>query len=122
MLALLGLLTLLVFTVLVMTKRMIAYTAIIVVPIIVAIIGGFGPQLGDLMIEGLESVAKTAVLLLFTVLYFGIMMDSGLFDPLSNTLFHDDEFKLEIHGPDEEEAKEAMLDVFAKNGLRVELI
>lgn len=86
MLALLGLLTLLVFTVLVMSKRMIAFTAIIVVPIIVAIIGGFGSQLGDLMIEGVESVAKTAVLLLFAVLYFGIMMDSGLFDPLSNKL------------------------------------
>lgn len=41
---------------------------------------------------------------------------------LSITLFQDDEFKLEIHGPDEKEAKEAMLDVFAKNGLRVELI
>ncbi|MFB5269721.1 CitMHS family transporter [Paenibacillus enshidis] len=86
MLALLGLLTLLVFTVLVMSKRLIAFTAIIVVPIIVAIIGGFGAQLGDLMIEGVESVAKTAVLLLFAVLYFGIMMDSGLFDPLSAKL------------------------------------
>ncbi|MFM9278842.1 CitMHS family transporter [Paenibacillus jiagnxiensis] len=86
MLVLLGLLTLLVFTVLVMSKRMIAFTAIIVVPIIVAIIGGYGAQLGDLMIDGVESVAKTAVLLLFAVLYFGIMMDSGLFDPLSNKL------------------------------------
>lgn len=86
MLALLGLLTLFVFTVLVMSRRMIAFTAIIVVPIIVALIGGFGTQLGDLMIEGVQSVAKTAVLLLFAVLYFGIMMDSGLFDPLSKKL------------------------------------
>ena len=41
---------------------------------------------------------------------------------LSITLLHDDELKLEIHGPDEKEAKEAMHDVFAKNGLRVELV
>ncbi|MGG4484197.1 CitMHS family transporter [Paenibacillus illinoisensis] len=86
MLSLLGLLTLLIFTILVMSKRMIAFSAIVIVPIVIAIIGGFGSQLGDLMIDGVESVAKTAVLLLFAVLYFGIMMDSGLFDPLSNKL------------------------------------
>ncbi|MGG4484196.1 HPr family phosphocarrier protein [Paenibacillus illinoisensis] len=41
---------------------------------------------------------------------------------LSITLFHDDEFKMEIHGPDEQEAKHAMQTVFAKNGLVVEFI
>lgn len=41
---------------------------------------------------------------------------------LSISLFHDDTFMLEIHGPDVEEAKEAMLKVFVYHGLRVSLI
>ena len=86
MLSILGFLTILVFTFLVMTKRMIAFTAIIFVPIVFALIGGFGPQLGEMMGEGVVTVADTAVLLLFAILYFGIMMDAGLFDPLSNAI------------------------------------
>lgn len=86
MLSILGFLTILVFTYLVMSKKMIAFTAIIFVPIIFALIGGFGPQLGEMMGEGVVTVADTAVLLLFAILYFGIMMDAGLFDPLSNAI------------------------------------
>ncbi|WP_050183828.1 CitMHS family transporter [Domibacillus robiginosus] len=86
MLSILGFLTIIVFTYLVMTKKMIAFTAIIFVPIVFALIGGFGPQLGEMMGEGVVTVADTAVLLLFAILYFGIMMDAGLFDPLSNAI------------------------------------
>ncbi len=38
------------------------------------------------MFAGIELVAPTAVLLLFAILYFGIMMDSGLFDPVSRAI------------------------------------
>ncbi len=86
LLSLLGFLTLAFFTYLVMAKRMIAFTAIIFVPIVFAYIGGFGPQLGSMMLSGVKTVAPTAVLLLFAILFFGIMMDSGLFDPVSNKI------------------------------------
>lgn len=65
---------------------MIAFTAIIFIPIVFALIGGFCPQLGEMMGEDLVKVVDTAVLLLFAILYFGIMMDAGLFDPLSNAI------------------------------------
>ncbi|MBO1511489.1 CitMHS family transporter [Metabacillus bambusae] len=86
MLSILGFLTIAVFTYLVMTKRLIAFTAIIFVPIVFALIGGFGPQLGEMMMEGVLLTSDTAVLLLFAILYFGIMMDAGLFDPVSNAI------------------------------------
>lgn len=86
MLSILGFLTIALFTYLVMSKRMIAFTAIIFVPIIFALIGGFGAKLPDMMEEGVLLVSKTAVLLLFAILYFGIMMDAGLFDPVSNKI------------------------------------
>ncbi|MEH7492105.1 CitMHS family transporter [Neobacillus niacini] len=86
MLSILGFLSIAVFTFLVMSKRMLAFTAIVFVPVIFALIGGFGPQIGEMMGEGVMTVADTAVLLLFAILYFGIMMDSGLFDPVSNAI------------------------------------
>lgn len=36
---------------------------------------------------------------------------------LSMTLMNDEVYQLEIHGPDEAEAKKAMADVFRKHGL-----
>lgn len=86
MLSVLGFLTILVFTYLVMSKKLIAFTAIIFVPIVFAIIGGFGPQLGDMMLDGVLLTSDTAILLLFAILYFGIMMDTGLFDPVSTAI------------------------------------
>jgi len=85
-LSILGFLTIALFTYLVMTKKMIAFTGIIFVPIIFALIGGFGAKLPGMMEDGILLVVKTAVLLLFAILYFGIMMDSGLFDPISNKI------------------------------------
>ena len=36
--------------------------------------------------EGIQNVAPTAFLLLFAILYFGIMLDTGLFDPLTSKI------------------------------------
>jgi len=86
MLSILGFSTIILFMFLVMTNRMSAFVAIIVSPILFAVIGGFGNELGSMMLEGIKLVAPTAVLLLFAVLYFGIMMNAGLFDPVSRKI------------------------------------
>lgn len=86
MLSILGFSTIILFMFLVMTNRMSAFVAIIVSPILFAVIGGFGNELGSMMLEGIKLVAPTAVLLLFAVLYFGIMMNAGLFDPVSRRI------------------------------------
>lgn len=70
------------FMALIMTNRMSALIALITVPILFAIIGGFGPQIPEMAMAGVKSIAPTAVLLLFAILYFGLMIDLGLFDPL----------------------------------------
>ncbi|MFP3812714.1 CitMHS family transporter [Bacillus sp. SIMBA_005] len=82
MLAILGLLMVVTFTFLIMTKRMHPVVALTVVPIIFALIGGFYSGLGDMMLDGLKTVAPSAALLLFAILFFGVMLDAGLFDPL----------------------------------------
>lgn len=59
-------------------------SALVVVPIIFALIGGFWSGLGTMMMDGLKQVAPSAALLLFAILFFGILIDAGLFDPLIN--------------------------------------
>lgn len=75
-----------VFTYLIMSKRLSPITALVVVPIVFALIGGFGLELGDMMLDGLKVVAPSAALLLFAILFFGILIDAGLFDPLINKM------------------------------------
>jgi CitMHS family citrate-Mg2+:H+ or citrate-Ca2+:H+ symporter len=83
MLALLGFLTIVVFLLLVITKRLSVLLSIILVPIAFALIGGFAPAaLGEMILAGILQVAPTGILLIFAVLYFALMIDAGLFDPV----------------------------------------
>jgi len=72
----------LVFMALIMTKRLSAMVALILVPIVFGLIGGFGMGLGPMMLDGIKKLAPTGVMLMFAILYFGIMIDAGLFDPV----------------------------------------
>ena len=71
-----------VFMFLIMTKRLPALVALIVVPIAFGLIGGFGAGLGPMMLTGIKNLAPTGVMLMFAILYFGVMIDAGLFDPV----------------------------------------
>lgn len=81
-LALIGFGTVVVFITLIMTKRLSAVAALIAVPIAAALVAGAGAALGPMMLKGIVDVAPIAIMLAFAVLYFGLMMDAGLFDPL----------------------------------------
>lgn len=56
--------------------------ALTLVPIAAALAGGFADRLGGLAMDGIRGVAPTAALLAFAVVYFGVMHDAGLFDPM----------------------------------------
>jgi citrate-Mg2+:H+ or citrate-Ca2+:H+ symporter, CitMHS family len=71
------------FMTLIMTRRLSPLVALITVPIVFALLGGFGgADLGTMMLSGLRTLAPTGVMLMFAILYFGLMIDTGLFDPL----------------------------------------
>lgn len=82
MLTILAYSMIIVFMYLIMTKRLPAMVALIVVPIAFGLIGGFGQELGPMMLAGIKTLAPTGVMLMFAILYFGIMIDAGLFDPV----------------------------------------
>lgn len=70
------------FMVLIMTKRLSALIALILVPTAFAILAGYSAGLGEMMMTGVRDLAPTGVMLVFAILYFGLMIDVGLFDPL----------------------------------------
>lgn len=83
MLTLLGFGMVITFMALIMTKRLSPLVALITVPIVFALVAGFGgPELGKMMLEGIKTLAPTGVMLMFAILYFGIMIDAGMFDPI----------------------------------------
>ena len=81
-LTLLGYGMVIVFMALLLTKRMSVLTALVIVPIAAGLLGGFAAELGKMMFDGVKALAPTGVMLTFAILYFGIMIDAGLFDPV----------------------------------------
>lgn len=83
MLAILGLAMITTFITLIMTKRLSPLVALTLIPILFGLFAGVsGTELGKMMENGLKDTAPTGVLLMFGILYFGIMFEVGLFEPL----------------------------------------
>ncbi len=82
MLALLGLATVLVLLALILSGWMSPLVALILVPTIAAIAGGFGLQTPQFILNGLQQTASVAAMFVFAILYFGIMTDAGMLDPI----------------------------------------
>ncbi|WP_332761116.1 CitMHS family transporter [Pseudarthrobacter sp.] len=82
MLVLLGFAMIAVFMVLIMTKKLTPVLALIIVPTVFGLFAGAGLGIGDMVLESMKSMTSTAALLMFAIIYFGLMIDVGLFDPL----------------------------------------
>lgn len=99
-----------VFLTLVMTKKMQPFTALLLVPLAFTLLGAFLGQytdlvaaangvdaaavtlwdqiriIGDWTVSGVSQTSKTGIMLLFAILYFAIMLNAGLFDPVTRTM------------------------------------
>ncbi|MFF3318581.1 CitMHS family transporter [Streptomyces sp. NPDC003035] len=82
MLTILGFAMIATFLVLIMTKKMSPIAALVLIPALFCVFVGQGAQLGDYVIEGVGKLAPTAAMLMFAIVYFGVMIDVGLFDPI----------------------------------------
>jgi len=82
MLALLGLLTVVLLLALIMSRLMSPLVALIAVPITAALVGGFGLQTAQFILDGLQQIASVAAMFVFAILYFGVITDAGVLDPI----------------------------------------
>jgi len=56
--------------------------ALIVVPILAAVAGGYGSDVGKFIIEGIRNISPVAATFVFVIIYFGVMKDAGMFNPI----------------------------------------
>ncbi len=99
-----------VFLALVMTKKMQPFTALLLVPLAFTLLGAFLGQytdlvaaanevdaasvtlwdqikiIGDWTVAGVQQTSKTGIMLLFAILYFAIMLNAGLFEPVTRAM------------------------------------
>ncbi len=97
-----------VFMILIIKKKLTPFSALILVPVAFTLIGSFfglysaqvtelkeiaNPTIldqifviGDWTVAGVKKVSTTAVMLLFAILYFSIMLNAGLFDPVTKKM------------------------------------
>lgn len=82
MLVALGFLMIALFMYLVMAKKATPIATLILVPLAFGLFAGAGLGIGDMVMESVGKLAPTAALLFFAIIFFGTMIDVGLFDPL----------------------------------------
>ena len=86
MIAAIGFAVIAVFLYTTMTRKLSIQAALIGIPVVAALIAGFGLDIGKMMIDGVLKVTPSAMIPIFAVIYFGIMIDAGLFDPIVNKI------------------------------------
>lgn len=97
-----------VFMALIMRKKLTPFSALILVPMLFTLVGAvlglYAEQvtsikeianptildqiflIGDWTVDGIKKVSTTAIMLLFAILYFSIMLNVGLFDPVTKKM------------------------------------
>lgn len=80
-----------VFMYVIMTKKMSPFTSLVIVPLVFAIIAlvtgvAYEGDPGSWVLEGVKTTSNTGIMLLFAILFFSIMLDAGLFDPITEKM------------------------------------
>ena len=86
MLTLLGIGTVAALLLLILFRITSVLVALTLVPLAAALAGGFAGSFGTWAMDGIRGVTPVAALLAFAVIYFGVMNDAGLFDPIIRAL------------------------------------
>ena len=71
-----------VFMALIMAKKLSPFTSLILVPIAFGLLAGYGWDTLKYAMDGIKSVASTFSMMTFAILYFGVMLTAGMFDPM----------------------------------------
>ena len=81
-LAFLGFAMIIVFMALIMAKKLSPFTSLILVPMAFGLLAGYGWDTLGYAMDGIKSVASTFAMMTFAILYFGVMLTAGMFDPM----------------------------------------
>ncbi len=82
MLAIFGFLTILILLAVIGRKLMTPLSALIAIPVVASLVAGFGAKTAAFMLHGVQGVAGVAGMFIFAILFFGVMTDAGMLDPI----------------------------------------
>lgn len=87
MLSIIGIITILVIVALLISGRVSPIVAMVIPPIVAMFVAGYSfDDLGVFFDEGISSVISVAIMFIFAIIFFGIMQDVGLFEPIINKM------------------------------------
>lgn len=86
-LSIIAFITIFTIVALLITNRVTPIVAMVLVPLVAAIVAGFEfAEIGEFFSAGISTVMNVAVMFIFAILFFGVMQDAGLFNPLIRNL------------------------------------
>lgn len=87
MAALIGFIMIALIVILLLKGKMSPIVVLAIIPTIAALLLGFGPQeVAAFIKEGIGTTTSNGILFIFSVIYFGVMSDTGMFDVIVNFL------------------------------------
>ena len=87
MVAVVGVAMIICIVALLLKGKMSPIVVLTVIPAVAALILGHGPvEIADFIKEGVKTTTNNGILFIFSVIYFGVMSDTGMFDVIVNFL------------------------------------
>lgn len=77
-----GILIIIILLALILSKRVSALAALILVPVFVALVAGFSLDTFRFAVTGIRNIAPVAAMFIFAIIFFGLLTDAGMFDPI----------------------------------------
>ena len=85
MVAVVGFAMIICIVALLLKGKMSPIVVLTVIPAVAALILGHGPvEIADFIKEGVKTTTNNGILFIFSVIYFGVMSDTGMFDVIVN--------------------------------------
>jgi CitMHS family citrate-Mg2+:H+ or citrate-Ca2+:H+ symporter len=81
-LPLLGLITILALLIAILSKRVSPLVALVCFPVAASLIAGFGLETGHFMLSGIQGISGVIGMFVFAILFFGVMTDARMLEPL----------------------------------------
>lgn len=66
----------------ILSRRLSALAALVLIPVITSLAAGFGLRTSGFILSGIESMAAVISMFVFAILFFGILTDAGMLTPL----------------------------------------
>src|SRR5437868_14402380 len=82
MIALLGAASIAVLLALILFNRCSPLVGLVAVAAGAGLVGGFGLKTASFMLEGITAIAPVVAMFVFAIVFFGVMTDAGLLDPI----------------------------------------